>query len=88
MSKKNQASISQFFKKNTENIPPTAEPRKRKLATEEKESIDRSQPPSELLALEYQTLGPGWVQALQKDLNSPSFKKVRLAIVTVAYIYA
>lgn len=78
MSKKNQASISQFFKKNTENIPPNSESKKRKLVSQEKETIDRSKPPSDLLALEYKYLGPGWVQALQKDLNSPSFKNVRV----------
>ncbi|TIA92414.1 hypothetical protein E3P81_01424 [Wallemia ichthyophaga] len=77
MSNKNQSSISQFFKKNTENIPPAPQPIKRKLETEEKESVDRTKPPSDLLALEYKFLGPGWVQALQKDLNSPSFKRLK-----------
>lgn len=71
MSKKNQASISQFFKKNSENIPPMDQSKKRKLPTVENNKSD------DLLALEYNCLGPGWYYALQKELKSPSFKKLK-----------
>ena len=95
--KRTQSNISQFFVKkpnNSENVPPYNEPNSSKrqklsnsLVEKEKDSIDRSRPPNDLLRLEYKFLGPGWVEALQKDLNSPTFKKVRLFYASLLELY-
>ena len=95
--KRTQSNISQFFAKkpnNSENVPPYNEPHSNKrqklsnsLVEKERDSIDRSRPPNDLLRLEYKFLGPGWVEALQKDLNSPNFKKVRLFYASLVDLY-